>query len=216
MIGSGISTPLCASARAFRTCNRKDGVSYRNERACPDSQDRPSPRRRSPPPQEPANASGMASSAASGRDEVRVPVSGNVQFHRRDPAEHPLPAPQKATLGKSAHPAIVVELRVLMLSAWRLSMIQMLRARRIIGCTDRANNRLVARRRAIEEELKKYEEAGSDVRGLVDRCSAIVGISTLGRILRGQRSGVGRMLSDNPIMILRLLGSGGGMLRLEV
>ena len=81
---------------------------------------------------------------------------------------------------------------------------------------DRTNNRLVARRRAVEEELKKYEEAGSDVRGLVERCSAIVGISTLGRILRGQRSGVGRMLSDNPIMILRLLGSGGDMLRLGV
>ena len=71
---------------AFRTCCRKDGVPYRNESACPDSQDLPSPRRYRPLPREPANAPGMTYSAASGRDEVRVPVSGNVQFHRQDPA----------------------------------------------------------------------------------------------------------------------------------
>ena len=41
------------------------------------------------------------------------------------------------------------------------------------------NSRLVARRRAIEEELKRYEGAGSDVRGLVEKCSAIVGTNTL-------------------------------------
>ena len=69
---------------------------------------------------------------------------------------------------------------------------------------------------SIEEELKRYEGAGSDVGGLVERCSSIVGINTLGRILRGQRGGVGRMLSGNLIMILTLRGSGGDMLRLEV
>ena len=76
------------------------------------------------------------------------------------------------------------------------------------------NSRLVARRRAIEEGLKRYEEAESGVKGLVERCSAIVSINPLGRILRGQRGWVGRTLSDNPIMILTLLGSGGDMLRL--
>ena len=69
---------------------------------------------------------------------------------------------------------------------------------------------------SIEEELKRYEGAGNDMGGLVERCSSIVGINTLGRILRGQRGGVGRMLSGNLIMILTLLGSGGDMLRLEV
>ena len=73
----------------------------------------------------------------------------------------------------------------------------------------------MACRRAIEEELKRYEGAGSD-EGVGGKVCAIVGISTLGRILRGQRSGVGRTLSDNPIMILALLGSGGAMLCLEV
>ena len=36
------------------------------------------------------------------------------------------------------------------------------------------NSRLVARRRVVEEELKWCEKAGSDMRGLVEKYSAIV------------------------------------------
>lgn len=94
---------------------------------------------------------------------------------------HPLPALQKATLAKSAHLAIVAEsmagkLRVLRFGALEaiydpdaLDALENYR----MHLTD-TNSRLVARRRVVEEELKRYEKAGSDMRGLVEKYSAIV------------------------------------------
>ena len=75
------------------------------------------------------------------------------------------------------------------------------------------NSRLVAPE-SYRGELKRFEEARSDARGLVEKRSAIVSINAVGRILSGQRSSVGRMLTDNPIMILTLLGLEGAS-RLE-
>lgn len=36
------------------------------------------------------------------------------------------------------------------------------------------NSRLIARRRMVEEELKRYEKAGSDMKGLVAKYSQIM------------------------------------------
>jgi hypothetical protein len=94
---------------------------------------------------------------------------------------HPLPALQKAVVAKSAPLAIVTEsmagkLRVLRFDALEaiydpdaLDALENYR----MHLTD-TSSRLVARRRIVEEELKRYEKAGSDMRGLVEKYSTIM------------------------------------------